>query len=113
MRVYNVESPKQDSRTFNSIMKTKYIDDLGIVYLWIGVWNSFPNEVKEAGTAKNLKSLNSVQAPLREDCDARLRWRTYVRAQENVSPSNNIVIRDRRRSTDKYVYIRYPDGYQT
>ncbi len=34
MRVYNAESPKQDSRRFNSIVKTKYIDDLGIVYLW-------------------------------------------------------------------------------
>ena len=37
MRVYNAESPKQDSRRFNSIVKTKYIDDLGIVYLWKGV----------------------------------------------------------------------------
>ena len=35
MCVYNAESPKQDSRRFNSIVKTKYIDDLGIVYLWL------------------------------------------------------------------------------
>ena len=33
MRVYNTKSPKQDSRRVNSIVKTKYIDDLGIVYL--------------------------------------------------------------------------------
>ena len=28
-------SPKQGSRRFNSIVKTKYVDDLGIVYLWV------------------------------------------------------------------------------
>ena len=43
MRVYNAESPKQDSRRFNSIVKTKYIDNLGIVYLWahrtVGYWS--------------------------------------------------------------------------
>ena len=33
MRVYNAESPKQGSRRLNSIVETKYIDDLGIVYL--------------------------------------------------------------------------------
>ena len=33
MLKYNAESPKQGSRRFNSIVKTKYIDDLGIVYL--------------------------------------------------------------------------------
>ena len=33
MRKYNAESPKQGSRRFNYIVKTKYIDDLGIVYL--------------------------------------------------------------------------------
>ena len=33
MRKYNAESPKQGSRRFNSIVKTKYIADLGIVYL--------------------------------------------------------------------------------
>ena len=33
MRKYNAESPKQGSKRFNSIVKTKYIDDLGIVYL--------------------------------------------------------------------------------
>ena len=33
MRVYNDESPKQDSRRFNSIVKTNYIEDLGIAYL--------------------------------------------------------------------------------
>ena len=34
MRKYNAESPKQGSRRFNYIVKTKYIDDLGIVNLW-------------------------------------------------------------------------------
>ena len=33
MHVFNAESPKQGSRRFNSIVKTKYIDNLGIVYL--------------------------------------------------------------------------------
>ena len=33
LRKYNAESPKQGSRRFNSIVKTKYIADLGIVYL--------------------------------------------------------------------------------
>ena len=33
MRKYNAESPKHGSRRFNSIVKTNYIDDLGIVYL--------------------------------------------------------------------------------
>ena len=35
MCVYNADSQEQDSRRFNSIVKTKYIDDLGIVYLWV------------------------------------------------------------------------------
>ena len=35
LRIYNAESPKPDSRRFNYIVKTKYIDDLGIVYLWV------------------------------------------------------------------------------
>ena len=29
-----VESPKQGSKRFNSNAKTKYIADLGIIYLW-------------------------------------------------------------------------------
>ena len=33
MHKYNAESPKQGSRRFNYIVKTKYIDDLGIVNL--------------------------------------------------------------------------------
>ena len=33
MRKYNAESPKQGSRRFNYIVKTKYIDNLGIVNL--------------------------------------------------------------------------------
>ena len=33
---YNAENQKQGSRRLNSIVKTKYIDDLGIVYLWDG-----------------------------------------------------------------------------
>ena len=37
MRVYNAESLKQGSRRFNSIVKTKYIDDLGIVNLCLEV----------------------------------------------------------------------------
>ena len=37
MRKYNAESPKQVSRRFNSIVKTNFIADLGIVYLWC-VW---------------------------------------------------------------------------
>ena len=35
MRKCNAERPKQGSRRFNSIVKTKYIADLGIVNLWI------------------------------------------------------------------------------
>ena len=35
MRKYNAESPKQGSRRFISIVKTKYIADLGLVYLWV------------------------------------------------------------------------------
>ena len=31
---YNAESPKQGSKRFNYIAKTKYIADLGIIYLW-------------------------------------------------------------------------------
>ena len=38
MRKYNTESPKQGSRRFNSIVQTKYIANLGIVYLWL-VWS--------------------------------------------------------------------------
>ena len=34
-REYNAESPQQGSRRFNSIVKTKYIVDLGIVYLFL------------------------------------------------------------------------------
>ena len=34
MRAYNAESPKQDSKRFNSNAKTKYIANLGIIYLW-------------------------------------------------------------------------------
>ena len=34
MHKYNAESPKQGSRRFNYIVKTKYIDNLGIVNLW-------------------------------------------------------------------------------
>ena len=33
MRKYNAESPKQGCRRFNYIVKTKYIDNLDIVYL--------------------------------------------------------------------------------
>ena len=35
MRKYNAESPKQGSKRFNSNAKTKYIADLGIMYLWL------------------------------------------------------------------------------
>ena len=35
MGKYNAESPKQGSRRFDSNVKTKYIADLGIVYLWV------------------------------------------------------------------------------
>ena len=42
MRKYNAESPKQGSRRFNSIVKTKYIADLGIVYLWYTGSGSLP-----------------------------------------------------------------------
>ena len=35
MRKYIAERPKQGSRRFNSIVKTKHIDDLGIVCLWL------------------------------------------------------------------------------
>ena len=31
--MYNAESPKQGSRRFNSIVKTKYIDNLGTTYI--------------------------------------------------------------------------------
>ena len=31
---YNDESPKQDRKRFNSIVKTINIADLGIIYLW-------------------------------------------------------------------------------
>ena len=33
MHKYNAESPKQGSKRFNSIVKVKYIADLGIIYL--------------------------------------------------------------------------------
>ena len=39
MRKYNAEIPKQGSTRFNSIVKTKYIANLGIVYLWDGCKN--------------------------------------------------------------------------
>ena len=42
--LYNAESPKQGSRKFNSIMKTKYIAVLGIVYLCFGP-STVPDEI--------------------------------------------------------------------
>ena len=47
MRKYNAESPKQGSRRFNFIVKTKYIDDLGIVYLWVDASDSELKEIKK------------------------------------------------------------------
>ena len=37
---YNAESPKQDSKRFNSITKRIYISDLGIIYLWVIIYKS-------------------------------------------------------------------------
>ena len=34
MREYNAESPKHDSKRFNSQAKTKYIADLGILFIY-------------------------------------------------------------------------------
>ena len=52
MRKYNAESPKQGSIRFNSIVKTKYIDVLGIVYLCRGLFEQMFNN--SIGTGKDL-----------------------------------------------------------
>ena len=42
MHKYNAESPKQGSKRFNSNAKTKYIADLGIMYLWSSLNRLYP-----------------------------------------------------------------------
>ena len=60
MRKYNAKSPKQGSKRFNSIVKTKYIADLGIIYLCLPLTTG-------RGAAIATQSLRAVLENLTDD----------------------------------------------
>ena len=79
MRKYIAESPKQGSRRFNYIVKTKYIDDLGIVYLW-SAWSATPSSVcteslvSRISPRKRISQQNHFSQFIRGPC----RWNRFM-----------------------------------
>ena len=57
---YIDESPKQGSRRFNSIVKTTYMADLGIVYLWVRFMKKMPQKSRDTATLKWNKLITSL-----------------------------------------------------